>query len=451
MKSIRDEDARGADRAILTAKAIAAMKPGEWAADPAARGAGRLQVRKLSSGEASFYYRYVGPDGVRERLALGTGLTLVDARKLAAKLSRRYQEGERDLRAILAAEEREARRQRDVALQVDEAETMRRKATLGLLATSYVKQLERDGKVSAPKVARAFKIHVEKPWPKLWATPAADITLEDLFQVVARLTAAGKQREAGKVRAYLKAAYSAAIRARADASALQELRELRLSANPARDLLASESESTPGERALSEGELRAYWRRVVALEGAPGALLRFHLLTGGQRIDQLARLTKVDLDEDLQAICIRDFKGRRRKARQHVVPLIPAAATALKEMGGGELGPYLFTVTGGQTGAGGSTIRKYVKRIADAMAEAGELSGGQFSVKDLRRTVETRLAAAKVGKEVRAQLQSHGLSGVQDRHYDRHDYLDEKRAALQTLYRLMTRQATAKVVDIGRK
>jgi len=60
---------------------------------------------------------------------------------------------------------------------------------------------------------------------------------------------------------------------------------------------------------------------------------------------------------------------------------------------------------------------------------------------DLRRTVETRLAAARVGSDIRAQLQSHGLGGVQARHYDRHDYLAEKRAALETLYRLATRKA----------
>jgi hypothetical protein len=32
-------------------------------------------------------------------------------------------------------------------------------------------------------------------------------------------------------------------------------------------------------------------------------------------------------------------------------------------------------------------------------------------------------------------LQSHGLTGVQARHYDGHDYLPEKRMALETLAR----------------
>ena len=47
------------------------------------------------------------------------------------------------------------------------------------------------------------------------------------------------------------------------------------------------------------------------------------------------------------------------------------------------------------------------------MAEAGELEKGPFTAGDLRRTVETRLAAVGVSAEVRAQLQSHGLGGIQ--------------------------------------
>ena len=69
---------------------------------------------------------------------------------------------------------------------------------------------------------------------------------------------------------------------------------------------------------------------------------------------------------------------------------------------------------------------------------------------DLRRTVETRLAAEGISKDVRAHLQSHGLGGVQSKHYDRHDYLAEKRAALEALHRICT-GASADVVAFRRK
>ena len=36
-----------------------------------------------------------------------------------------------------------------------------------------------------------------------------------------------------------------------------------------------------------------------------------------------------------------------------------------------------------------------------------------------------------ISKDLSAQIQSHGLGGVQDRHYDRHEYMDEKRRVLK--------------------
>lgn len=161
-------------------------------------------------------------------------------------------------------------------------------------------------------------------------------------------------------------------------------------------------------------------------------------LTGGQRTEQLGRLTVVDYDSDLQTLRIRDGKGRRKVARIHDVPLIPEAVEAMRAMRGGALGPSLFTVNAGESGAVYATLQHRVREVAHTMAGAGELEKGQFTVGDLRRSVETRLAAAGVSVEVRAQLQSHGLGGIQARHYDRHDYLNEKREALETLHRLAT-------------
>lgn len=69
------------------------------------------------------------------------------------------------------------------------------------------------------------------------------------------------------------------------------------------------------------------------------------------------------------------------------------------------------------------------KRAAEISTKIG---GVPFDLRDIRRTCETMLTKIGVSKDLRAQLLSHGLSGVQDAHYDRHDYLDEKRSALLT-------------------
>ena len=99
-------------------------------------------------------------------------------------------------------------------------------------------------------------------------------------------------------------------RARQGARGLAALRVLKITHNPARDLVTVDGSSQPRERALSVAELRAYWKRICALPDAGGALLRFHLLTGGQRTEQLGRLTTDDYDTDQQTVRIRDGKPR---------------------------------------------------------------------------------------------------------------------------------------------
>jgi hypothetical protein len=70
----------------------------------------------------------------------------------------------------------------------------------------------------------------------------------------------------------------------------------------------------------------------------------------------------------------------------------------------------------------------------------------EFELRDLRRTAETMLAALKVPSDVRARLLSHGLGGVQNRHYDRHDYAAEKKAALVRWVRHLTKLKSEKNV-----
>jgi hypothetical protein len=71
-----------------------------------------------------------------------------------------------------------------------------------------------------------------------------------------------------------------------------------------------------------------------------------------------------------------------------------------------------------------------VKNISADMVKAEEVRE-PFQLRDLRRTAETMLAKLGTGPNIRGEVQSHGLGGVQKRHYDQHDYLEEKRAALQ--------------------
>jgi len=420
---------RGRDMTTLTTRKLAALKPGKWASDGGPRGAGALVARKLLHGATIFYFRYTAPSGQRHVIPLGEygghALTLERARASAAKLSIRYRSGDRDLRVALEAEQS--------AKQANQAD--KRTRTLGALLEAYADQLVRSGKSSARSVRAELRHHVRDAWHKLWAAPLEDVTADDLLAIVAEPANAGKLRQAEKVRAYLRAAFAAGMKARHNANALPALRALRITANPAASLTPIEGANRARNRALSLAELRAYWQRIQAPEH--GAL-RFHLLTGCQRIRQLARATEASFDVDTGSLRLLDYKGRRSEARQHHVPLLPDAIDAMRDMHAGVDGPHLFTLTAGESGADYSGVSKRIRKVAEAMSANGELPGGFFTPGDLRRTVETRLADAGISRDARARLQSHGLGGVQERHYDRHDYLLETRRALEVLHRLLT-------------
>ena len=166
-----------------------------------------------------------------------------------------------------------------------------------------------------------------------------------------------------------------------------------------------------------------------------GAMLTFHLLTGGQRIQQLARITAHDFDADRKVITLRDTKGRRKVAHVHSVPLIADALTALEEMRG-DKGEFLFTLTKGKEPASYQHVWEAIQGVAAAMVKAGEIDR-LFTPGTIRKTVESRLQALGVSREVRGYLLSHGLGGVQARHYEAHEYDEEKREALLKLRRVL--------------
>lgn len=90
-----------------------------------------------------------------------------------------------------------------------------------------------------------------------------------------------------------------------------------------------------------------------------------------------------------------------------------------------------------------------------AVAICKELKAPTYQLRDIRRTCETMLAGIGIPKDIRAQLLSHGLSGVQAAHYDRYEYIDEKRSALADWERRLDDIAKGKkgsnVVQIKRK
>ena len=120
-----------------------------------------------------------------------------------------------------------------------------------------------------------------------------------------------------------------------------------------------------------------------------------------------------------------DGKGRPGQGpRPHQIPLLESAREALASLK--REGEYAISTTAGKKPISVRTLAGWAQDIVDDSIEG-------FQLKRIRSGVETLLAAQGVSREVRGHLQSHGLTGVQARHYDGHDYMREKGRALEIL------------------
>lgn len=326
-------------------------------------------------------------------------------------------------------------------------------ATFGDLMTGYADLLELKGKKSARNVRNQITADIEKKQPKLWKKRAAEIDLDDCVKVVAKIKDDGKLRQADKIRSYIRSAFTEAIKARGNVNAPEKLRNMNIKANPARDMVKVEGSSQARTRALSLAEFRAYWNHVKELPEPGRSIMMLHVLTGGQRIEQLTRVTLHDIDRDTQTVTLLDYKGRRAEPRRHAIPLLPEALACIERITGA--GEYVFTCDGGIRPINGKYISERVDKIRDKMKAAKELEGGHFTPGTIRATIETRLAAKpyRVSSDVLGQLLSHGLGGVQARHYQHHTFHEEKLEALQMLYRMVEGQPepVAQVLPFNRE
>jgi integrase len=301
--------------------------------------------------------------------------------------------------------------------------------TLENLLDHYADHLEKLERSSHADVRSIFKLHVKGPWPEVAKLPAKEVDGEQIGDMTRRVADAGKGRTANKLRSYVRAAYQTARASRSKASIPVHFKNYEITHNPAMDTEPDESQNRAKKHPLLEDDMCRYWQAICSMTDFKGAVLRLHLLTGGQRIEQLVRLRTEHIGTD--EILLFDGKGRPGKGvRDNPVPLVPAARDALTLCKSN--GAYAISTDGGETHLSSSTLSEWAR---DAAAGAGIKD---FQTKRIRSGVETLLAKAGISVEIRGRLQSHGISGVQTRHYDGHDYMEEQRAALKTLHTGLT-------------
>jgi len=396
---------------------------------------GSLQVRKQSNTAISFFWRYsIGTKS--ERISIGTfdpnappkslsrtpkGFSLAAAVRAAESLAQEHYSN----KSIGGRPALEAARKAETARREIEA-ARAEKNTLKVMLDSYSDFLESLGRSSHKETRALFEKHVYQPWPQLSSSPANQLSTELFTDIIRGIAKSGKGRTANKVRSYIHAAYQVALGSRSKASIPEHFKDFGITSNPAAFTTADETQNRADKNPLSISELRTYWKSIKDAAGFRGAVLRLHMLTGGQRIAQLARLRTKDSGSTM--IKLFDAKGRPGKAaREHLIPLIPAAAHALVECN--PIGEYALSTDGGKTHIAGTTLSKWAKEHGSGIPA--------FTAKRIRSGIETALAAKGISMDDRGHLQSHGISGVQSRHYDGYDYAKEKTRALKTLFALL--------------
>ena len=440
---------------MLTVKGIPKLLPGQKASDGGPRGSGALWVKRTMAGALIFQFRYsvnrrtidmpLGPYDEKGR----DGITLDQARARAAELQRMIQSGIPDPRAWLEAQARqEAEEQARQKSEAEAAEAAAKQVeehmarfTLEALLKAYTDHLERIGKAQAARDVRSvFKVNILTAAPALAATPAREVTKVALATRIREIREAGTERTAGKVRSYLFAAYNLALRAEGDTEAPAALIPFQIESNPLAGIKAIPVK--PKDRALSREELRAFIGKLGT--GLADQALKLALFSGGQRGEQLLRAKVSDFDPETGILRLLDPKGRRQLPREHRLPLGPVASALCKglvararEAQPEEVNPPLFA-----SGAKVLVPTTLTHRVAELSAQ---MAGERFTFGDLRRSVETEMAAIGFSVDLRAQLLSHGLSGIQGKHYDRHSYIPEKTAALLKWERHLESKGTANV------
>jgi integrase len=350
-------------------------------------------------------------NGSTPRLTIGftTVWTLQDARAKARSFQMEIDNGQDPREVIVKAIACDIAIKEARATAKKENE-LKSRLTFSALCKAYCDGLEAKGKhKSARDSLSAFKCHVFTT--EFADLPAKEITSKAISQIIRQVYESGKERTAGILRNYLVAAFNAARKAPFDPKVISTLIPFNITANPAE--IVATIPVKRGERYLSAEELKEY---LCALTDSPvDLLLKVHLYSGGQRIAQLSRASVTDFQPEAGLLRLLDPKGKRMTPREHFIPLASKAMESIKSITKGEA--KLFNSNAREAGA----------RVAEISALIGN---EPFDIKDLRRTCETMLASLGVSKEIRAQLLSHGLGGVQDAHYDRHDYISEKNNAL---------------------
>ena len=253
-------------------------------------------------------------------------------------------------------------------------------------------------------------------------TKARDVTRRQLIDFLESIVARGAPVSANRVHALLVQLFTWAVS-----------KDL-IPASPMVGVERPGGEERPRQRVLNSDELKAIWSKLATADMAePTRLALKLLLVTGQRRGELtfARWSHFDLNGRLWTIPVELLKtshARRAEPEPHAVPLSALAIELLEKLRAltGE-GAYVLPAR-----ADKRKDRSYSERVLSrAVRENAKHFGvAHFTPHDLRRTAASFMTKIGVPRLHVEKVLNHATGDIAEV-YDRHDYLPEKRAALE--------------------
>ena len=187
-------------------------------------------------------------------------------------------------------------------------------------------------------------------------------------------------------------------------------------ANPCRLYrLDRNNKPAPIDRYLRDQEISIIWHSLG--DGNPDRILKLQLLTGC-RVSEVCGMAEDELDRDAMEWSIP--AERSKNNRPHLVPL----TNQMLELIGPTANSFIFPSSSKSGHTTSSGPIQCIKRHCKALGIKN------VSTHTMRRTFITNMARLNVPVEIRNRLTNHADQSV-DGIYNQHDYLEQKRSALQ--------------------
>jgi integrase len=204
-----------------------------------------------------------------------------------------------------------------------------------------------------------------------------------------------------------------------------------------RGMSRSNSKERERRRVLADDELRDLWAALDTIKepACYPPYVRMLLLTGTRRTEA-ANMNASELDGEIWTIPADRYKTKV----DHVIPLTETARELIgeKPAGAKKNSWFVFSTTNGEVPFSGFSKAKgeLDKVIADIRKKAGREPMANWTLHDLRRTARSLMSRAGVPSDHAERCIGHVIGGVRGV-YDRHAYLNEKRAAFDALALLL--------------